>query len=56
VYIGVQGQSDSSTFIILVWDQLFNPVDAYINVVEGAYTGVTIYDVSRNLTRTFGSR
>jgi hypothetical protein len=29
---------------------LFDPVDAFIDVVEGALTGVTIYEVERNLT------
>ena len=51
VYIGVQGQSSTSTFTILVWDQLFDPVDAFIDLVEGAHRGETIYEVNRNLTR-----
>ena len=50
VYIGVQGQTDTVKFTILVWDQLFDPVDAFIDVIEGAHRGVTIYDVSRNFT------
>ena len=50
VYIGVQGQGQSDTFTLIVWDQLFDPVDAFINVVEGAHRGVTIYEVRNNLT------
>ena len=50
VYIGVQGQGQSDSFTLIVWDQLFDPVDAFINVVEGALRGVTIYEVSYNLT------
>ncbi len=50
VYIGVQGQGQSDMFTLIVWDQLFDPVDAFINVVEGALRGVTIYEVTRNLT------
>lgn len=38
------------SFTLIVWDQLFDPVDAFINVIEGALTGVTIYEVQRNLT------
>ena len=51
VYIGVQGQGNADRFTIIVWDQLFEPVDAFINVVEGAHRGVTIYEVSNNLTQ-----
>ena len=50
VYIGVQGQTDRDRFTILVWDQLFDPVDAFIDVIEGAHRGETIYEVNRNLT------
>lgn len=50
VYIGVQGQGQSDAFTLIVWDQLFEPVDAFIDVVEGALMGVTIYEVSNNLT------
>ena len=37
-------------FTIIVWDRLFDPVDAYIDLVEGFLRGVTIYEVQRNLT------
>ena len=50
VYIGVQGQTNLDRFTIIVWDQLFDPVDAFIDVVEGSHPGVTIYEVQRNLT------
>ena len=50
VYIGCQGQTASNRFTIIVWDQLFEPVDAFINVVEGALPRTTIYEVQANLT------
>ncbi len=37
-----------ATFSLIVWDQLFDPVDAFINVLEGTQTEV--YNVNNNLT------
>ncbi len=48
--MGVQGQGGYDSFSLIIWDQLFVPSDVFINVVEGTPRGVTIYEVSRNLT------
>ena len=47
VYIGVQGQEEQNAFTIIVWDQLFNPSEVYMEVLETA-TGA-IFDVAQNL-------
>ena len=47
VYIGVQGQMKQNAFTIIVWDQLFEPSEVYLSVLE-TETGV-LYDVAQNL-------
>lgn len=47
VYIGVQGQDESNTFTVVVWDMLFEPDNEEIIVLEGQ-TGVVL-DVSDHL-------
>lgn len=37
-----------ATFSLIVWDQLFDPVDAFINVLEAEEKN--IYNVNNNLT------
>ena len=43
VYIGVQGQEEQNAFTIIVWDQLFDPSEVFLDVLEtrtGAICGV----------------
>jgi hypothetical protein len=47
VYIGVQGQEEQNAFTIIVWDQLFDPSEVFLDVLE-TQTGV-IYSVAQNL-------
>ena len=47
VYIGVQGQEERNAFTIIVWDQLFEPNEVSISVLE-TQTGV-FYDIADNL-------
>ena len=51
VYIGVQGQSEQNTFNIIVWDQLFNPSDVNLNILEGGSGTTEIYDFVQNLVQ-----
>ena len=50
VYIGVQGQDEQNEFTIIVWDQLFEPNEVTIDVLE-TQTG-DLYDVTQNLIPT----
>ena len=43
----MQGQEEQNAFTIIVWDQLFEPSEVFIDVLETA-TGA-IYDVTQNL-------
>ena len=50
VYIGVQGQTNLDSFIIVVWDLLFDPQEVFIDIVDGATPGTVVYEVEQNLT------
>ena len=56
MYIGVQGQGQSDSFTLVVWDQLFDPVDTFIDVLEGLPAGTVIYNVRNNLTSSAATR
>ena len=43
----MQGQEEQNAFTIVVWDQLFDPSEVFLDVLE-TRTGA-IYDVSQNL-------
>ena len=43
----MQGQEEQNAFTIIVWDQLFDPSEIFLDVLE-TRTG-TIYDVAQNL-------
>ena len=49
VYIGVQGQEQQNAFNIIVWDQLFDPSDVNVEILEGNTGSMLIYDVGANL-------
>lgn len=51
VYIGVQGQSEQNTFNIIVWDQLFDPSDVNVNILEGGSGTTEIYNFAQNLVQ-----
>ena len=53
VYIGVQGQEEQNVFTIIVWDQLFEPIEVTVDVLE-TQTG-DLYDVTQNLIPTASS-
>jgi len=44
----VQGQTNSDSFSIAVWDLLFEPEEVFIDVVDGAVPGGTVYEVKQN--------
>ena len=50
VYIGVQGQDEQNEFTIIVWDQLFEPNEVTVDVLE-TQTG-DLYNVTQNLIPT----
>ena len=49
VYIGVQGQDQQNAFNIIVWDQLFDPSDVTVNILEGGTGRQLIYNVRQHL-------
>lgn len=53
VYIGVQGQEEQNAFTIIVWDQLFEPSEVSVSVLE-MQTG-DVYDVTQNLIQSASS-
>ena len=57
VYIGVQGQAEQNAFNIIVWDQLFDPSDVNVDILEGGSGRMEIYNVAQNLVqRAMGIR
>lgn len=49
VYIGVQGQAQQNGFNIIVWDELFDPSDVTVDILEGGSGQPNIYNVAQNL-------
>ena len=46
----MQGQEEQNAFTIIVWDQLFQPNEVFVDVLE-TDTG-NLYDVTENLIST----
>ena len=46
----MQGQTEQNAFTIIVWDQLFEPSEVSISVLETETTN--LYDVSQNLVQS----
>ena len=53
VYIGVQGQSEQNAFTIIVWDQLFDPSEVSVDILETETDN--LYDVTQNLVPSASS-
>ena len=49
IYIGVQGQGQADSFALILWDQLFDLMDDFINVAEDIQQGSTIYEAQLHL-------
>lgn len=53
MYIGAQGQDEANAFTIIVWDQLFQPSEVSIDVLETQTDD--LYDVTQTLLQSASS-
>ena len=48
--MGVQGQTNSDTFTIVVSDLLFDTPEVFVDVIEGAAAGTIVYEAGPHFT------